>query len=161
MLTLLKEIENVLNNFPITVVYYDELIQPLTPNKLLYGCSINTEVLDNNNEEPAQDITKRYIYTKKLLEHFKTRLTNRYLKELSEHHYNRKTKHMVHPNVVDVVLLHDDVLKRCDWKIGEIAELVISNDKSGRAASSGKRIGLGQFNDASIVKPKNNYHKTF
>ena len=68
---------------------------------------------------------------------------------------------MVHPNVVDVVLLHDNVLKRCDWKIGKIAELVISNDKSGRAASSGKRIGLGQFNDASIVKSKNNYHKTF
>ena len=40
------------------MVYYDELIQPLTLNKLLYGRNINTEVLDNNNEEPAQDITK-------------------------------------------------------------------------------------------------------
>ena len=54
------------------MVYYDELIQPLTPNKLLYGRNINREVLDNNNEEPAQDITKRCIYTKKLLKHFKT-----------------------------------------------------------------------------------------
>ena len=73
------------------MVYHDELIQPLTLNKLLYGRNINTEVLDNNNEEPAQDITKRYIFIKKLLKHFKTRWTNEYLKELLEHHYNRKT----------------------------------------------------------------------
>ena len=42
---------------------------------------ISTEVLHNNNEEPAQDITKRYIYTKKLLRHFKTRWAKEYLKE--------------------------------------------------------------------------------
>ena len=108
------------------MVYYDELIQPLTLNKLLYGRNINTEVLDNNNEEPAQDITKRYIFIKKLLKHFKTRWTNEYLKELLEHHYNRKTKYSLHPNVEDVVLLHDDTLKQYDWKIGNTVELIIS-----------------------------------
>ena len=161
MLTLLKEIKSILNNFTLIVVYYGELIQPLTPNKLFYERSINTEVSDNNNKEPAHDITRRYIFTKKLFEHFKTRWTNKYLKKLREHHYNRETKHMVHPIVGDVVLLHDNVLKRCDWKIGKIAELVISNDKSVRAASSGKHIGLGHFNDGNMVKPKNNYHETF
>ena len=114
------------------MVYYDELIQPLTLNKLLYGRNINTEVLHNNNEEPAQDITKRYIFIKKLLKHFKTRWTNEYLKELLEHHYNRKTKYSLHPNVEDVVLLHDDTLKQYDWKIGNTVELIISNDKSVR-----------------------------
>ena len=33
-----------------------------------------------------------------------------------------------------VVLLYDDTLKWCGWKIRNIAELMISNDKSARAA---------------------------
>ena len=37
LLTLLKELENVLSNRPLTVVYYDKLIKCSTPNKLLYG----------------------------------------------------------------------------------------------------------------------------
>ena len=65
LLTILKEIENVLNNRPLTVVYYDELLQPLTPNKLLYGHNIYTDVTDNQyegiNEESVQDLKKRFI----------------------------------------------------------------------------------------------------
>ena len=37
LLTTLKKIENVLNNRPLTVVYYDKILQPLTTSKLLYG----------------------------------------------------------------------------------------------------------------------------
>ena len=43
LLTILNEIENVLNNRPLTAVYYDEILQALNPNKLLYGHNINTE----------------------------------------------------------------------------------------------------------------------
>ena len=67
LLTILKEIENMLNNRPLTVGYYDEILQPLTPNNLLSGHNINTEVTDNQyediNEESARDLTKRLIYT--------------------------------------------------------------------------------------------------
>ena len=94
--TILKEIENVLNNHPLTVVYYEEILQPLTPNKLLYGHNINIEVTDNQyediNEESAKDLTKRFIYMKKLFEHFKSRWTNEYLRELREHHHYNKNK---------------------------------------------------------------------
>ena len=65
LLTILKEIENVFNNRPLTVVYCDEILQPFTPNKLLYGHNINTEVKDNQyediNEELARDLTKHFI----------------------------------------------------------------------------------------------------
>ena len=65
LLTILKEIENVFNNRPLTVVYCDEILRPFTPNKLLYGHNINTEVKDNQyediNEELARDLTKRFI----------------------------------------------------------------------------------------------------
>ena len=61
----MKEIENVFNNRPLTVLYYDEILQPFTPNKLSYGHDINTEVKDNQyediNEELARDLTKRFI----------------------------------------------------------------------------------------------------
>ena len=96
LLTVLNEIENVLNNRPLTVVYYDKILQALKPNKLLYGHNINTEVTDNQyedtNEESAQDLTKRFIYMKKLFEYFKRRWTNKYLRVLREHHHYNKTK---------------------------------------------------------------------
>ena len=62
-------------------------------------------------------------------------MTNKYLIELREHHYNRKTKYSLHPSAGDEVL-DNDILKRCDWKIGKTAELIISNDKSLRAAKT-------------------------
>ena len=96
LLTILNDIENVLNNRPLTVVYYDKILQALKPNKLLYGHNINTEVTDNQyediNEESAQDLTKRFIYMKKLFEHFKSRWINKYLRVLREHHHYNKIK---------------------------------------------------------------------
>ena len=68
---MLKGIENVLNNCHLTVVYYTEVRQTLTPNELLSRRNFNTEVFDINNKEPTQNISKRFAYTKKLLENFK------------------------------------------------------------------------------------------
>ena len=117
-----------MSNRPLAVVYYDKLIKFSTPNKLLYGRNINTELLNN------WGITKRYIYIKKLLKYLKTRWTNEYLKELREHYYNRKIKYSSHLNVGDVVLLRGNTLKRWDWKTRKIAELILSNGKTTRAA---------------------------
>ena len=139
LLTILKEIENVFNNPPLTIVYYDEILQPFTPNKLIYGHNINTEVKDNQyediNEELARDLTKRFIYMKKLFEHFKSRWTNEYLRDLREHHHdNKNKKYVLHPSVGDVVIIHEDVLKRCDWRIEKIIELIKSKDDKIRSA---------------------------
>ena len=129
----MKEIENMLNICPLTVVYYDAILQPLTPNKLLYGHDINAEVTDNQyediNEEPAQSLTKSFIYMKKLVAHFKSRWTKEYLRELREqHHYSKNKKYILHPSVGDVVIIHKDILKRCDWRVGKIVELFESKD---------------------------------
>ena len=106
-----------------SIVYYDKILQPLTPNKLLYGHNINTEVTENqyedNNEESTQDLTKRFIYMKKVFEYFKSRWTNEYRRELHEqHHYNnnkKNEKYVLHSSVGDVVVIYKDVLKCCDW----------------------------------------------
>ena len=47
MLTILKEVENVLNNRPLSFVYYDNLEEPLTPNKFIYGKNILVNVCRN------------------------------------------------------------------------------------------------------------------
>ena len=44
------------------------------------------------------------------------------------HHYNKNKKHVLHPRVGDVVIDHEDVLKRCDWRIGKIVKLIKSKD---------------------------------
>ena len=102
LLTILKEIENVLNNGPLTVVYYDEILQPLTPNKLLYGHNINTEVADNQYEDINEDLTKHFLYIKRLFEHFKSRWTNEYLRELREQIIIIKIRNMFYILVLEM-----------------------------------------------------------
>ena len=72
---------------------------------------------------------------KKLFEHFKSRWTNENLKELREqHYYNENKKYFFHPVVGDVVIIHEDVLKHCDWRIEKIVDLIKSKDGKIRSA---------------------------
>ena len=75
MITILKEIENVINNRPISYTYFElDLIEPITPNKLLYGR--NLEVISIvNDASPMVDlkVTKREQCLKTLLKHFSSR----------------------------------------------------------------------------------------
>ena len=73
---------------------------------------------------------------KKLFEHFKSRWTNEYLRELREQqYYNKNKKYILHPSVGDVVIIHEDVLKRCGRRIGKIVELIKSTDGKIRFAN--------------------------
>ena len=45
-----------------------------------------------------------------------------------------KIRNVLHPSVGDVVIIHEDVLKRCDWRIGKIVELIKSKDGKIRSA---------------------------
>ena len=78
MITVLKEIENVINNRPIPYTYFElDLTEPITPNKLLYGR--NVEVINIvNDASPMVElkVTKREQYLKTLLKHFSSRWTS-------------------------------------------------------------------------------------
>ena len=87
MITVLKEIENVINNRPIFYTYFEsDLIEPVTPNKLLYGRNLKSINIANNTS-PMVDlkVTKREQYLQTLLKHFWSRWTSEYLTELHEH----------------------------------------------------------------------------
>jgi len=138
MLTTLCEIENVLNNRPLTYLYSEnDMIEPITPNKLLHGHNIYTFVNENRDikQVNGMDIAvKRYHYICKLLEHFWCRWHREYLVELREHQKSQSRNSSFHPHVGDVVVVKDDNLKRIDWRIGKINELIISKDGKIRAA---------------------------
>ena len=87
MVTVLKQIENVINNRPISYTYFEsDLIEPITSNKLLYGR--NLEVINIvNDTSPMVDltVTKREQNLQALLRHFGFRWTTEYLSELRQH----------------------------------------------------------------------------
>ena len=134
MLTILKEVQNTLNNRPLTYVYYDDQVEPLTPNKLLYGRNIYASNVDDTETEGEQDVEKNLRHVRTVLQHFWNKWQFEYLTELREHNKNIKKVRYFVPNVGDVVLVYDNKLKRCLWKMGKVVKLIQSKDGIVRAA---------------------------
>ena len=134
MLTVLREIENVLNNRPLTFVYNDDLVETLTPNKLLYGRNIETVVTNQNESIEEVDVTKRITYVRNIVDHFWSRWRNEYLRELREYNKVKNSKNAINPSINDVVLIYDEKLKRSRWRMGRIKNLIVSRDGKIRAA---------------------------
>ena len=87
-ITLLKEIGNFINNRPISYNFESDLIEPITPNKLLYGRNLEVINIAYNTE---------------------------YLTELRKHQRrSNKNKTLILPKVNNVVLIKDDNYKRSD-----------------------------------------------
>ena len=132
MLTVLSQIENIVNNRPLTYLY-EEIGEVVTPNHLLFGRNLSTVWggYDDLNEE--KDIDKRHSYLKLVLEHFWNRWQKEYLRELREfNHRYKSTGETI--SVGDIVLIEDEKLARSKWQLGKVVELVYSRNKQVRAA---------------------------
>ena len=100
LITVLTEIENVLNSRQLTYVYEDEIEEPLTPSLLMLGRRLlsNGTVKESaagqsQSQLSSVDITKRVKDLKLLLEHFSSRCQREYLTELWQfHQYTAKNK---------------------------------------------------------------------
>ena len=112
MMTLLLEIELIVNNRPITYVYPNELQECLTPNHLLFSRRLESKSLSNHNSPlTITDPGNYFPQIDNLLEQFWTRWRQEYLTELRVQHRNDSTKgQSIALN--DVVLVHDDKLPR-------------------------------------------------
>ncbi|XP_066927907.1 uncharacterized protein [Clytia hemisphaerica] len=132
LLTVLMEIEVMINNRPLTYVY-PEMEEALTPNHLIFGRRINT-VAEKLGERTAQ-VEKRVQYLETLLEHFWNRWNKEYLTELREHWKQKRMKRQPITKVNDIVLIMDDKLARSKWRVGIIEKLIPSNDGQIRAAT--------------------------
>ena len=134
LLTVLSEIERVVNNRPLTYVYDDTTEEPLTPNHLMYGKRIgrNMNMTENKN---FNEINKN---VENILNHFWKRWSSEYLTELRDGQHVKKHKQndMKGFNVKenDIVLVEDDKRKRYQWRLGRINNVFRGSDGKIRGA---------------------------
>ena len=134
MLTILVEVEGVLNSRPLTYVYSEGTDEPLTPSHLLLGRRLLSKPgvsEDIHVANDAEELTRRATYLKTLLQQFWQRWKSDYLSELREHHrYICKKSSSTSPAVQfgDVVCAKEDNIKRNMWKLGKVEELIIGKN---------------------------------
>ena len=131
LLTLLKRIENILNNRPLTYIYDDEISQPpLTPNHLIYGRKIETTV--NTEDTDVNVLTCDRV--KRALKYFWEQWRTEYLTSLRERTTNTNSRKVVSTIDIGDVCLIEEQCPRISWKMGRIEELVRGKDGKVRAA---------------------------
>ena len=128
LVTVLTEIEGVLNSRPLTYVYDHELEELLTPSHLMLGRRLlsNDPVTqrDEQSRSSFADITKRFKHLKMLLDHFSSRWQREYLTELRQFHQyaandrTRLQKELATVKGGDVVIVIEENRPRGTWKLG-------------------------------------------
>ena len=137
LLTVLVEIEAVVNNRPLTYIDEEDFEDALTPSHLFCG----RRTLENATERTLtidmdrQDMVRRMKLINNIIGHFWKRWTKEYLIELRETHKMKTKQKMFEINEGDVVLVQDDGIKRNKWKLGKIEEVIIGVDGIARGAT--------------------------
>ena len=154
LLTLLTEIEGVINSRPLTY-FNEELGEPLTPSHLIIGRRILDRPSPVSYEPRTQlsheEATKRANHLRKVLDHFRGRFSREYLTELREHHRSRKSKNSQLIAEGDVVTIFEDKLPRQRWRIGRVEKLLTSKD--GQTRSAVVRVSKEGQKSAVIRRP--------
>ena len=111
LLTLVVEVEGVLNSRPLTYVYADDVTEPLTPSHLLTGYRILTlpdasVPADTDDDYSPENLTRRAAHLAKTLERFWKRWKREYLLELRESHRTCQQRGTLQPS--EVVTVYDE-----------------------------------------------------
>ena len=115
IITLLAEIEAVINNRPLTFLYEEPGDQPVTPNHSLFGRKLNFHVNTvNTTDKPDVNFSQRFKYISTVLQHYRQRWKSEYLTELREFHKSRKSYGDI-INEGDVVIIDTPNLTRALW----------------------------------------------
>ncbi|KXJ24267.1 uncharacterized protein LOC110248629 [Exaiptasia diaphana] len=134
LLTLLTEIEAVLNSRPLTYPYTDiNDGPPLTPANFLCGHRLTNlpEAFDDEedpkylpNQSCAKDLSKRDKHRQKMMHNFWKQWQREYLTSLREQHAGNAKAPLTGETVAKgkVVLIHDSK-PRSQWKLGVIVEV--------------------------------------
>lgn len=140
LVTVLAEVEAVINSRPIAYVSTVDLDEALTPSHLLIGRRV-LDLPDHLYPEPedfelkSDILSKRNRYLNHLLSRFWEKWRKEYLLELrNSHRYHRGTSCENQVSAGDVVVVHDDQ-PRGFWKIGCIEGLLTGRDGTVRGAA--------------------------
>ena len=143
LLTVVTEVEMVINSRPLTYVSSDDLQEPLTPSHFLTGrrtlslpdsLCYGRDVEEDDVELAHDHLTKRMIHLNVVLNQFWRRWSQEYLLELRESHRRQTgTDNPIEVAVGDIVLVHGDQ-PRAFWKLAQVKELIKGRDGKSRAA---------------------------
>jgi len=134
LLTLVTEVEAVLNSRPLTYVSSEDLEEPLTPSHLLVGYRImtlpNPSVSDDSDyPDSARDLSHRMSHLTRVLQKFWKRWKKEYLSELREFHRIRIKSGTVHTvERGEVVTAYDEGHPRGLWRLGRVEDLIQGSD---------------------------------
>ena len=136
LLTIITEIEAVVNCRPLCYLYSDDVEETLTPSHLLTGKRLisSTRVFPGElRDETSTSLTNRVRYLRSLIEQFERRWKHEYLTELREYQRNHNRLPAKQLKIGDVVLISDDKLPRNRWRMGKVEALIPSKDGYVRA----------------------------
>lgn len=146
MLTLINQIEAILNSRPITPLSSNPNDpQPLTPAHLMMGGPITALYEKSLINIPDNRLTNWQKLTK-MVQSFWTRYRNEYFNTLQQRHKWNSTLNNL--TVGDIVLIHEDNIPTCKWPIGRIINIFPGTDGNVRAA------------EVRTIKEDNNSTKT-
>ncbi|XP_074029231.1 uncharacterized protein [Leptinotarsa decemlineata] len=123
LLTLLAEVEHIVNSRPLTYVSSDgEDFESLTPNHFLIGTSsIAKPPTTFDVNEINYDLKKRWQFSQQLAEHFWNRWIREYIPTLTKRCKWFQEKKNVAKG--DIVILMDNKLPRNNWPLGKIVDV--------------------------------------
>ena len=141
LLTLLTEIEAVLNSRPLSYISMDDLKEPLTPSHLLLGYRVlslpdRTPSDDPDYDESSYDLSRRMKHFIQTSEKFWKRWSKEYLLELRECHRAYQVSRGVKDAITEgqAVTIYDEDHPRGFWRLGRIESVIRSSDGVIRAA---------------------------
>ena len=142
LLTVVTEVEMIINSRPLSYVTPDDLEEPLTPSHFLTGkrtMSIPDGIFtdpdwDDDVQITIPELNRRMRHLNSVLNHFWKRWKGEYLLELREsHRYSSSGAQTATISAGDIVLVHDEV-PRALWRLAKVEEVVTGQDGHSRGA---------------------------
>ena len=136
LLTTVVEIEGTLNSRPLTYECNEVGCEVLTPSHLMF-CRKLKSMPDDDVDDKNEDETncgRRFRYLAKKQQHFWNRWRKEYLVDLREFHRGKLEKPTNGEEKRDVVVVYEDNVKRGNWKMAEVTEVILGRDGQARGA---------------------------
>ena len=159
LVTVVTEIEMILNSRPLSFVSSEDLDEPLTPSHLLTGHRLlclpdPPPDVDPDYGGTSVELSLRARYLNTLLDHYWQRWKREYLLELREQHLTSRKNVVGDGKVVavgDIVVIYDQGLPRGFWKLGCVEELITGSD--GQCRGAFVRVKSGRSSRSLLKRP--------
>ena len=142
LLTVVVEVEMILNCRPLSYVSSEDPEEPITPSHLLCGRRLMSlpdgnasDTPDYDTEMRPQDVDRRMRHLSNVMNHFWKRWREEYLLELrNSHRYTTQNNTNKAVSTGDVVVVHDEDQPRGKWWIGKVEDPLVGADGHVRGA---------------------------